>query len=345
MIKLLALILYRSKKLATSWHLQTVMLFVCLFFYSAAGYMYFELPVKPDLSWNDAFWWSLVTMTTVGYGDFFPTTFYGRLLVGFPTMILGVGLLGYFLSIIASIMIESNIREVRGMKNISLQNHIIVCYFVTLAKTTKLILELRRGTSEEYTPIVVVDEAIDELPPELREMEGVFFVKGDPSSEYALRKANLSEAKSLIVQADVSRPQESDNRAIKTILTAETFAPDIISVAECMNPENEPFLLRAHCDSVVCIATLAEQMLVQELQDPGISQVVADLTTNHYTEQFFLIPAPSENITYGEVRESINAQKCLTIGIHRGGQNHLMPPDDFQVQPADKVIVIASRRP
>ena len=41
-----------------------------------AGYHFYE-----GMSWLDAFWWTLVTICTVGYGDFFPSTTLGRLLV------------------------------------------------------------------------------------------------------------------------------------------------------------------------------------------------------------------------------------------------------------------------
>jgi voltage-gated potassium channel len=53
---------------------------------------------------NDALWWSLVTITTVGYGDFFPTTPGGRVAAMF-VMVAGVGIIGALASILASILI------------------------------------------------------------------------------------------------------------------------------------------------------------------------------------------------------------------------------------------------
>ncbi len=59
---------------------------------------------------GDALWWSLVTITTVGYGDFFPVTFLGRLTAVF-VMISGIGIIGALASILASVLVSSPAAE------------------------------------------------------------------------------------------------------------------------------------------------------------------------------------------------------------------------------------------
>lgn len=53
---------------------------------------------------GDAIWWGLVTITTVGYGDFFPVTLPGRL-TGIFVMFAGIGIIGALASILASILV------------------------------------------------------------------------------------------------------------------------------------------------------------------------------------------------------------------------------------------------
>jgi voltage-gated potassium channel len=54
---------------------------------------------------QDAFWWALVTMTTVGYGDHYPVTPQGRLVAGF-LMITGIGLFGTLTAYLSSNLLK-----------------------------------------------------------------------------------------------------------------------------------------------------------------------------------------------------------------------------------------------
>ena len=90
MINILFRTFKQVRRIATAKPIQIMILFISLVLYSATGYMNFELQQNPQLQWVDAFWWSIVTMTTVGYGDVYPITNSGKIFWGlFPCWVWG----------------------------------------------------------------------------------------------------------------------------------------------------------------------------------------------------------------------------------------------------------------
>ena len=77
-------------------------------FMSAVGMYYFENPAQPELfsSIFSSLWWSLATLTTVGYGDVYPITTGGKIFTGFVLMI-GLGLIAAPAGIIAASLTEA----------------------------------------------------------------------------------------------------------------------------------------------------------------------------------------------------------------------------------------------
>ena len=56
---------------------------------------------------GDALWYAIVTITTVGYGDFYPVTAAGRITAMF-IMFMGVGIIGALASLLASLLVGSS---------------------------------------------------------------------------------------------------------------------------------------------------------------------------------------------------------------------------------------------
>ena len=306
--------------------------------------MYFELDERPDFEWHNAIWWSFVTMTTVGYGDWAPITPHGQFLVGLPTMLVGVSVLGYILSLLASLILETKIKELKGMTKINQSGHIIISRFNTLVSTLKIVDEIRMDLSTANTHIVIIDEDLEELPTELHE-NNVSFSKGSASRDKILEQANFMEATHLLIRANEQDLSNSDSSNLAIALTVEKLKPEIITVVECVYPENIAIFERAGCDSVVCIASLNYQMIVQELQDPGTHSVCTELTSNTHGMQFYIVNPPPEATNYGKIYNHYAGLNDLVLGLRRGMNNIMFPNEAEPIRHGDKVILIGKDRP
>lgn len=90
------------------------LLFGVLFYFA-------ERDVQEGLTLTDSIWWAMVTMTTVGYGDFYAQTAIGRYLISYPCMLLGIGIMGYLVGLVAEEMLERGSRKRKGLLEIKMK--------------------------------------------------------------------------------------------------------------------------------------------------------------------------------------------------------------------------------
>ncbi|RTZ75625.1 MAG: hypothetical protein DSY99_00660 [Candidatus Neomarinimicrobiota bacterium] len=244
------------------------------------------------------FWWAIVTMTTVGYGDFAPKTPEGRMFAVL-VMFAGISLTAMFTAIISSIFVAKRIREEKGLEKVNIKNHIILCGWNRNAD--KIIDSIQYLAEAPRKNIVLIndldEEEIARLKTRYRKIR-LHFVVGDFTSEQVLEKANLEAAETvIIIPSDINDSiQNPDDKTILAALTIKGLEPNIRLIAYLHDRENLTHIKRANADEVVISDDFGAYMLASHVMDPGIPQTVNRLLDNVSKNRFKRVDIPSEFI-------------------------------------------------
>lgn len=325
--------------------LRITALMLAVLAYGTTGFLYFEVVRNPNLSWADAFWWSVVTVATVGYGDLYPATPGGRFAVAFPIMLFGIGLLGYILSLAATALVQAKVKEVSGMGSLKLNNHLLVINFPNLAKIERLLDELAHDSEMGSSiDVVLIDEDLPELPPELVKRH-VRFVRGNPARDETLARASVDTAKCAVVLGKRAGDPHSDDLTLAITLAIEARAKGVHTVVECVDFASEELLRKAGCDSIVCTSRFDAHFLSHELLNPGVQEVIEDLTSNLHGQQIYLTPYTGDKtMRFSDIQAYCQKQGHLALGVQRKHERALNVDGNYEVKPNDRVISIGPKR-
>lgn len=203
------------------------------------GFMWLEGYTLPE-----AFYMTVITVSTVGFGEIKPFSEVGRLFVSFY-ILFNLLMLAYLLSVLTTYIFDGGLRnmfamlrndqEIRGFAN-----HVIVCGFGRNGR--KAYHELLSSGAQ-----VVIVEQNEALLKSAAEAEStpILAVYGDATADDTLRAAGVARARALIT----ALPKDADN--VFVALTARELNPDIKIIARASLKSSEHKLLRAGADSVV----------------------------------------------------------------------------------------------
>ena len=297
-----------------------------------AGYVLFE-----GMSWADALYMTVITISTVGYGEVRPLSGGGRLF----TLILiagGVGLVFYLLGQTAALLLEGRIRDLFSrnamQKNIDqLSGHVIICGYGRLGRV--VVDELRRAGR----PLVVIEQ--DKSQDDELARLGVPYLIGSAVSDEVIVQAGIVRATAIVV-ATASDP---DNVFIT--LSAREHHPEIRVHAR---GESESALRRlrlAGADHVISAYKLGGLRLASSILRPAVvdfleisrplSHAEVDLEEIRVEERSSLVGQHVGDLEQGSARMRV-------VALKRGEEDiELVPTDDRPVAAGDHLVVIGER--
>lgn len=230
------------------------------------------------------------------------------------------------------------------MLQVKAKGHVVIFNYPGLAKIERVLAELRHDEEFGHAhDIVLVDEDLAELPPELAR-EHVHFVRGAPSRDETLQRANIDEASHAIVLAKRAGDPQSDAQNLVITLAIEARSRAVRTTVECVEVSSEELLRKTGCDSIVCLARFDAHFIGNEVLQPGMQSVVDTLMSTVTEQQLCLSPPPSSASRFSDVIVACRRQGHIPLGILRGAESLLNIPEDAELRPGDRVISIGTQR-
>jgi len=269
-------------------------------------------------SYFDALYWSIVSITTVGYGDLAPTTAVARtvsvlMLLSFMALMPVVG------ATITSIYVSKKIKEERGLDTITFGQHIVICGWNNNGHNVLAGLQ----EQEPQTPVVIVGELDQD---HFENIAGGFpqlnlhFVRGKYTNEATLRRANVRQAKVALVLISYSMDSlmRSDETAVLTVLTLRELGPNLRIVAECFASSYRGHLRHAGANRVIVSGELDSFMITAAAISPGLDTSLKDAMTFGAGSDLWTVPIPPEYVgkTFKELAlDWLTEKNWLLIGL------------------------------
>ena len=299
------------------------------------GYRYIE-----NLSWLDALYMVIQTVSTVGFNEVKPLSIKGvwftiaLIVSSFGTFAYGAGLL-------AQLAIDGKVRRFLLTKRIErkvkkLEGHTVVC---GLGRNGRQVV----SKLQAYGADIVVIEKDDNRATDFRsQFDNVLVVVGDATDDVILEKVNISKAASLISAL------ASDTDNLFVVVSARQLNPKLTIGARTNTESTERKLLAAGATFTVSPNLVGGAHLVHNLMNPGVMNFLDQLSVGGSSatniEEIIIDELPQVfsvgNIKDLEIRKQTG---CTVIGyVCEKGELTINPASDFKVEPHSKLYVLGN---
>ena len=313
-----------NKKFLVIIYFMFLLLFGSIGFYILGG---------EEWSWIDSIYMTVITLSTVGYGEVHPLTDAAKVL-SILIIIFGVTGIGVLIRTFREEFIQiDQYRKNKIMKNISnLKNHFVICGYGRMGAV------IAKELNEKNLDFVIV-ESNDQKADIIRD-KGWFCVHGDATSEETLISARVDQASGVAVVLDT----DQDNLFVT--MSMKTTNPELFILSRCSKEDNKSKLIRAGANKVVNPYTAGGHRMAEILSKPQVEDSISVLSPKHAKMNLTLDEISLKNldrydgilIKDSKIREDYDV---TIIGIIRNtGESLINPEPDTILNTSDTILLI-----
>jgi len=193
---------------------------------------------------------------------------------------------------------------------------------------------------------VLITDLLDELPADLIENK-ILFVKGDPTTEDVLNKANIKDCAGVFILAENMEKPSSDTKTFaigtKIEMMEKELDRSIKVIVEMVSMDNLKMMRRSKVDSIVSADGIMDVLIAQEFMFPGLHDVFHEILSNASGSQFYIVDTKFSG-NFGDLQmKALGFERNVqVVGINREGGSLMNPDNTETIKDSDQLIVLAN---
>lgn len=285
----------------------------------------------------DGVWWAFVTGATVGYGDFIPLTITGKV-IGILLILTGGGFLAFYItSLSTATMKHGKDLELGKLAFKGTRHLVIIGWNERSRQLINLIVDV-----DPQLKIVLIDHTLQHIT---SQQYPVHFIHGDPTEDNILIKANIAQAKRVLITADNSKKErQADIYTILTTVAIRGNNKDIQIVTEVLAKTQIENALRAGASTIIRSNDFMSTLFFHELSHTKTATPFEDILKILSKQQFSHTTLPEElsGQTFLTASGMLLKKQYLLLGLIRDQQYNINPSADFILQNGDTMITLST---
>ena len=310
------------------------LLFLLMFIVMTAGIAIYVLEerINPQVqSLFDGIYWSLITISTVGYGDISPITEAGRT-ISMLVIISGIAMISFATSVIVSAFSErlSELKESRIIEQVNKSHSfLIICGYGQMAKM------FFRQKKEKIDSYIILDKSLKRV--EQARKDGYQAIVDDASRFETLSKFNVKHANITILCLT-----GSDVENIYITLNAKSISRKIKVIARVNDINIVSKFEYAGADHLLMPNQVVNTMIRTAITQPTMYKAIHAILTGKSVARIDEIHVHERHSLVGKSVAELDfkSNKLLFIGIERLGEFLFNPPPSEQIQSYDILLVM-----